>query len=159
MDFALSEEQTAIFDMAKCLRARTILHPHSRSKWERRRHHSQASFGPQTRGIGLWRRCMSRKRYGGSGLTRLGCNSGVRGAERWPDPSVAVVPVDPQHVRRQDAGYVSASDDMTGKSGCLPDILLDADRAVSYCLTEPGSGSDAAALKTRAGSHRHEGYR
>ncbi|GAL99888.1 acyl-CoA dehydrogenase family protein [Sphingomonas parapaucimobilis] len=35
------------------------------------------------------------------------------------------------------------------KSRYLPDLVT-MDRMASYCLTEPGSGSDAAALKTRA---------
>ena len=39
------------------------------------------------------------------------------------------------------------SDDL--KSRYLPDLVT-MDKIASYCLTEPGSGSDAAALKTRA---------
>jgi alkylation response protein AidB-like acyl-CoA dehydrogenase len=35
------------------------------------------------------------------------------------------------------------------KTRCLPD-LISMERFASYCLTEPGSGSDAAALRTRA---------
>src|ERR687893_3150662 len=37
----------------------------------------------------------------------------------------------------------------TVKSNYLPSLVT-MDRIASYCLTEPGSGSDAAALKTRA---------
>ena len=40
-----------------------------------------------------------------------------------------------------------ASDDL--KARYLPDLVT-MDKIASYCLTEPGSGSDAAALKTRA---------
>ncbi|PXW68422.1 acyl-CoA dehydrogenase [Blastomonas natatoria] len=40
-----------------------------------------------------------------------------------------------------------ASDDL--KARYLPDLVT-MDRIASYCLTEPGSGSDAAALKTKA---------
>ncbi|MEM9270579.1 MAG: acyl-CoA dehydrogenase family protein, partial [Pseudomonadota bacterium] len=47
-----------------------------------------------------------------------------------------------------------ASDEM--KARVLPDVLS-LNTVLSYCLTEPGSGSDAAALKTRA-ERTNEGY-
>jgi alkylation response protein AidB-like acyl-CoA dehydrogenase len=47
-----------------------------------------------------------------------------------------------------------ASDEM--KARIMPDVLS-LNTVLSYCLTEPGSGSDAAALKTRA-AKTNEGY-
>jgi alkylation response protein AidB-like acyl-CoA dehydrogenase len=43
------------------------------------------------------------------------------------------------------------------KGRVLPDVVA-MNTVLSYCLTEPGSGSDAAALKTRA-ERTNEGYR
>jgi alkylation response protein AidB-like acyl-CoA dehydrogenase len=43
------------------------------------------------------------------------------------------------------------------KARLLPDLVT-MNKIASYCLTEPGSGSDAAALSTRA-ERTNEGYR
>ena len=43
------------------------------------------------------------------------------------------------------------------KAKWLPDLCT-MDKVFSYCLTEPGSGSDAAALRTRA-ERTYEGYK
>ncbi len=58
MDFALSEEQTAIFDMAYAFGQDNIA-PHAHD-WETRRHHPQRALAADCR-TGIWRAlCQSR---------------------------------------------------------------------------------------------------
>ena len=148
MDFALSEEQTAIFDMAHAFGQDNIA-PHARD-WER------AGTIPKE----LWPRIAElgfgglyvREDSGGSGLTRLDATL-VFEALSMACPSVAAfLSIHNMCARMLD---MYASDDM--KARVLPKVLS-METVLSYCLTEPGSGSDAAALKTRA-ARTNGGYR
>ncbi len=148
MDFALSEEQTAIFDMAFAFGQEHIA-PHART-WEAEGTIPKALW-PELAALGFGALYVSED-SGGSGLTRLDATL-VFEALSMACPSVAAfLSIHNMCARMIDS---FASDDM--KARVLPDALS-MKTVLSYCLTEPGSGSDAAALKTRA-EKTNEGYR
>ncbi len=140
MDFALTEEQTAIFDMAQAFGQEQIA-PNAR-QWER------DGTIPKT----LWQEIAAlgfgglyvSEEAGGAGLSRLDATL-VFEALSMACPSVAAfLSIHNMCAKMID---VYGSDEM--KARLLPDAIS-MNTILSYCLTEPGSGSDAAALKTRA---------
>ena len=148
MDFALTEEQTAIFDMAQAFAQENIA-PHARD-WE-----AQGTIPkdlwPRVGELGFGGLYVSED-GGGSGLSRLDATL-VFEAFSMACPSVAAF----LSIHNMCAKMLDSfgSDDL--KSRVMPDVLS-MKTVLSYCLTEPGSGSDAAALKTRA-EKTDEGYR
>ena len=147
MDFGLSEEQTAIFDMAHAFGQDNIA-PHAQ-KWERDGTIPKELW-PQIAELGFGGLYVSEE-GGGSGLSRLDATL-VFEALSMACPSVAAF----LSIHNMCAKMIDtfASDDM--KARVMPDVLS-MKTVLSYCLTEPGSGSDAAALKTRA-ERTNEGY-
>lgn len=148
MDFALSEEQEAIFDMARDF-GETRIAPYSR-EWENQgtipkslwSEIAQLGFG------GLY----VAEEYGGSGLSRLDATL-VFEALAMADPAVGSF----LSIHNMCGGMIDKFGSPKAKERWLP-TLCSMDRIFSYCLTEPGSGSDAAALRTRA-EKTNEGYR
>ncbi len=147
MDFALSEEQSAIFDMAHAFGQAEIA-PHART-WERDGTIPK-DLWPRIAELGFGGLYVSED-SGGSGLTRLDATL-VFEALSMACPSVAAF----LSIHNMCARMIDSfgSDDM--KARVLPRALT-METVLSYCLTEPGSGSDAAALKTRA-ERTNEGY-
>jgi alkylation response protein AidB-like acyl-CoA dehydrogenase len=148
MDFALTEEQQAIFDMARDFAAEKIAPKAAR--WE--------SEGAIPRDVlreagelGLAGIYVSEEQ-GGSGLTRLDAAL-IFEALSTACPSVASF----ISIHNMCAWMVDrfGSDELKAK--WLPQLVT-MEKIASYCLTEPGSGSDAAALRTRA-ERTNEGYR
>ncbi|MFZ5961436.1 acyl-CoA dehydrogenase family protein [Thalassococcus sp. BH17M4-6] len=147
MDFALSEEQTAIFDMAHDF-GQDHIAPFAR-QWEAEGTIPR-DLWPKLAELGFGGLYVSED-AGGSGLSRLDATL-VFEALSMACPSVAAfLSIHNMCARMIDS---FASDEM--KSRVLPDALS-MKTVLSYCLTEPGSGSDAAALKTRA-TRTNEGY-
>ncbi|APG47168.1 acyl-CoA dehydrogenase family protein [Phaeobacter porticola] len=147
MDFALTEEQTAIFDMAFAFGQEHIA-PFAR-QWEAEGTIPK-SLWPQIGELGFGALYVSEE-TGGSGLSRLDATL-VFEALSMACPSVAAfLSIHNMCAKMLDS---FASDEM--KARIMPDILS-MKTVLSYCLTEPGSGSDAAALKTRA-TKTNEGY-
>ena len=147
MDFALTEEQTAIFDMAHAFGQENIA-PFAR-QWE-----SEGTIPkelwPRVGELGFGGLYVSEE-GGGSALTRLDATL-VFEALSMACPSVAAfLSIHNMCAKMLDS---FASDEM--KARIMPDVLS-LNTVLSYCLTEPGSGSDAAALKTRA-DKTNEGY-
>ena len=147
MDFALTEEQSAIFDMAYAF-GQDHIAPHARV-WE-----AQGTIPkdlwPQLGELGFAGLYVSEE-SGGSGLSRLDATL-VFEALSMACPSVAAfLSIHNMCAKMIDA---FASDEM--KARVLPKAMT-METVLSYCLTEPGSGSDAAALKTRA-ERTNEGY-
>ncbi len=140
MDFALSEEQQAIFDVARDFGA-THIAPHART-WE--------AEGTIPRD--LWLRLAElgfggltvREATGGAGLTRLD-GTLVFEALSMACPAVAAFLSIHNMCTRMIDSY--GSDDLRARF--LPGALA-METVFSYCLTEPGSGSDAAALRMTA---------
>ena len=140
MDFALTEEQQAIFDMARDF-GRDRIAPHARD-WE-----AQGTI-PRD----LWSDVAAlgfgglyvAEEYGGSGLSRLD-GTLVFEALAMACPSVAAF----LSIHNMCGGMIDKFGSPDAKAHWLPG-LCGMDTVFSYALTEPGSGSDAAALRTRA---------
>ena len=140
MDFAPSEEQQAIFDMARDFGAEHIA-PHARA-WE------EAGTIPRD----LWQRCAElglggiyvAEEFGGTGLSRLDATL-IFEALAMACPSVGSF----LSIHNMCGGMIDKFGNEASKARWLPD-LCSMEKVFSYCLTEPGSGSDAATLRTRA---------
>jgi alkylation response protein AidB-like acyl-CoA dehydrogenase len=140
MDFALSEEQSAIFDMAKAFGEEHIA-PFAR-QWEVDGNIPKALW-PQIAELGFGGLYVSEDN-GGSGLSRLDATL-VFEALSMSCASVAAFLSIHNMCAKMIDGF--GSDELRAR--VLPKALT-METVLSYCLTEPGSGSDAAALKTKA---------
>ncbi|MEY8802869.1 acyl-CoA dehydrogenase family protein [Leisingera sp. XS_AS12] len=147
MDFALTEEQQAIFDMALAFGQENIA-PHSR-QWEKDGTIPK-SLWPQLAELGFGGLYVSED-YGGTGLSRLDAAL-VFQALAMADPAVGSF----LSIHNMCGGMIDKFGSEETKQKWLP-ALCSMEKVFSYCLTEPGSGSDAAALKTRA-ERTNEGY-
>lgn len=140
MDFALSEEQNAVFDMAHAFGQERIA-PYARD-WETAGTIPKELW-PDIGDLGLAGLYVSED-AGGSGLSRLEATL-VFEALSMACPSVAAF----LSIHNMCAKMLEAYGTPELKEKLLPDVLS-MRKVMSYCLTEPGSGSDAAALRTRA---------
>jgi alkylation response protein AidB-like acyl-CoA dehydrogenase len=147
MDFALSDEQQAIFDMAYAFGQDKIA-PHARA-WEDAGEIPKTLW-PEIAEFGFGGLYVSEDN-GGAGLTRLDATL-VFEALSMACPSVAAFLSIHNMCAKMLDSY--ASDAL--RDALLPGVLT-MDTVLSYCLTEPGSGSDAAALKSRA-ERTQDGY-
>jgi len=140
MDFALSEEQTAIFDMAHGFGQEHVA-PNALA-WEAEGTIPKALW-TEIGQLGLGGIYVSEEN-GGSGLSRLDATL-VFEALSMACPAVAAF----LSIHNMCAKMIDlyGSDDLRARY--LPRALT-METVLSYCLTEPGSGSDAAALATRA---------
>ncbi len=142
--FALSGDDRAIYELAAGFASEKIA-PYA-VEWDEKKHfpvdvlRAAAELGMG----GLYLRAD----VGGSGLTRLQtalvCEALAVGC-----PSVAAF----LSIHNMVLGMIDRFGDEPIRQKFLP-ALVTMNRLASYCLTEPGAGSDAAALKTRA---RREG--
>ena len=148
MDFGLTEEQQAIFDMAHAFGQEQIA-PHAR-QWEAEGTIPKALW-PRVAELGLGGIYVSED-WGGSGLSRLDATL-VFEALAMACPSVGSF----LSIHNMCGGMIDKFGSDETKAKWLPDLCT-MKRVFSYCLTEPGSGSDASALRTRA-ERTNEGYR
>jgi alkylation response protein AidB-like acyl-CoA dehydrogenase len=140
MDFALSQEQAAIYDMAHAFGAQHIA-PHARD-WD----------GAGTIPRDLWPKLAElgfgglyvSEASGGSALTRLDATL-VFEALSASCASVAAF----LSIHNMCAKMIDDFGSDAMKTRLLPTVLS-METILSYCLTEPASGSDAASLKTKA---------
>ena len=140
MHFALSEEQSAIWDMSYEF-GQTHIAPFAR-QWE-----SEGTI-PKS----LWRKAALlglggvyvSEENGGAGLSRLDATL-VFETLAMACPSVSAF----LSIHNMCGGMIDSCGNDDNKSKWLED-LCSMTKIFSYCLSEPGSGSDAAALKTRA---------
>ena len=140
MDFALSEEQAFIFDTARAFGEDKIA-PHAR-QWETDGtipkplwiEIAELGFG------GLY----VSEASGGAGLTRLDSTLVFEALSRSCASVASFL-----SIHNMVAWLIDAYGSDELKSRILPGALS-METLLSYCLTEPDSGSDAAALKTRA---------
>ncbi|MDO9524372.1 MAG: acyl-CoA dehydrogenase family protein [Gemmobacter sp.] len=147
MDFALSEEQQAIFDMAHAF-GQDHIAPFARD-WEKAGTIPK-DLWPKVAELGLGGIYVSDD-FGGSGLTRLDATL-VFEALAMACPSVGSF----LSIHNMCGGMIDKFGSPEVKAKWLP-AICSMYKVFSYCLTEPGSGSDAAALRTRA--HKtNEGY-
>jgi len=140
MDFALNDDQRAIQDMASGFAAERLA-PHS-AEWDENKHfpvdvlREAASLG--FAGIYV------QDDVGGSGLSRLDASIIFEALSYGDVPTAAYLTIHNMASWMIDR---FGSDDL--RSRYLP-RLTTMELIASYCLTEPGSGSDAADLRTTA---------
>ena len=140
MDFTLSEEAQAIFEMARDFGAQEIA-PHARA-WEAEGTIPKELWGKFAElGFGG---LYVREDSGGAGLSRLEATL-IFEALSMACPSVAAF----LSIHNMCAAMIDKFGSDAMRAELLPKVVS-LECFMSYCLTEPGSGSDAAALKTRA---------
>lgn len=140
MQFDLTEDQRAIQEMARRFTAERIT-PHA-AHWDET-HHFPRDVVTATAQLGFAGIYVP-EAHGGTGLGRLEAALIFEAmAEGCPSTSAFI------SIHNMVAWMISRFGSDEVRARYLPD-LLSMRRLGSYCLTEPGSGSDAAALKTRA---------
>lgn len=140
MEFDLTEEQQAMFEMARDF-AKDRIAPYARD-WEADGTIPRELWA-ELAALGLGGIYVSED-WGGAGLGRLD-GAIIFEALSMACPSVASL----LSIHNMCAAMVDryGSDDL--KARWLPEMCR-LDKFAAYCLTEPGSGSDAAALRSRA---------
>src|ERR1700739_1419759 len=140
MDFDLSDEQRAFVDTARQFATDEWL-PHAPG-WDEREEFPEAALrGAAALGFaGIY----VKDQFGGSGLSRLDATLifeelATACASTAADLSIS----------NMAAWMIDRFGNEAQRARFLPK-LMSMEHFASYCLTEPGSGSDAAALKTRA---------
>ncbi len=140
MDFGLTEEQEAIFDMAHAFGQDKIA-PHARA-WEEAETLPRAVL-EEAASLGFATLYVPED-LGGTGLSRLDATL-VFEALSMACPSVAAFIT----IHNMCANMIAQNASPEIRAAWMP-ALARMETIVSYCLTEPGSGSDASALRTRA---------
>jgi alkylation response protein AidB-like acyl-CoA dehydrogenase len=138
--FVLTADQRAIQDMARGFAAKEIA-PYALD-WDRT-HHFAIDVIRRAAELGL---CgiYVREDAGGSGLSRLDAVLIMEELSAACPGTAAYI-----SIHNMVAGMIDRYGDARQRSEILP-RLCSGELLGSYCLTEPGSGSDAAALRTRA---------
>lgn len=140
MNFELTEEQSAIFDLAKDFAEKSIS-PYA-IEWDQDRHFPVdvikqcAQLGMSAIYVG--------EEYGGSALSRLDGTLIFEGLASGCPSTAAFLSIHNMVTWMVDS---FGSDEMRAK--WVPK-LVSMEAIASYCLTEPNSGSDASALRTKA---------
>ena len=140
MDFALNEDQVAIQDAARAF-AQAELAPHS-ARWDEE-HHFPVDVMRRAAELGF-AGLYVREDVGGSALSRLDATL-VFEALSYGDVTVAAF----ISIHNMVSWMVDRYGSEALRQRVLP-RLTTMELIGSYCLTEPGSGSDAAALRTTA---------
>jgi alkylation response protein AidB-like acyl-CoA dehydrogenase len=139
MDFALTDEQSQIFDIARDF-AVTRMAPHAQA-WE----DAKALPSDVLSELGdLGMAAITVRDDFGSGLSRLDATLIFEGLS-YGCPSVSAF----LSIHNMVAGMIDAYGSAAQRAERLPGLST-MECVGSYCLTEPGSGSDAAALRTTA---------
>lgn len=147
MTFDLTEEQQAIFQMATTFAAEQIT-PHAEA-WEEAGEMPRETLQAVAElGMGS---IYVREESGGSGLSRLDATLIFEGLSSGCASFAAFV-----SIHNMCAWMIDRFGSAAMRAERLPG-LCSMEQIASYCLTEPGSGSDAAALRTRA-ERTNEGY-
>ncbi|WP_376988805.1 isobutyryl-CoA dehydrogenase [Bosea sp. R86505] len=138
--FALSEDQLAIQEMATAFATETLA-PHA-IRWDEEKHFPVAEMR-QAAALGMGGIYIADD-VGGSGLTRLDAAL-IFEALSTGCPTVAAY----ISIHNMCAWMIDRYGSAEQRAAFLPK-LCSMEHLASYCLTEPGAGSDAAALKTKA---------
>jgi alkylation response protein AidB-like acyl-CoA dehydrogenase len=140
VEFSLSEDQTAFRDTARAF-AHARLLPHAAS-WDEEKHFPVDVFraAADLGFAGIY----TKEEHGGSGLSRLDAAL-IFEELAAADPSTAAF----LSIHNMVCWMIDSFGDDRLRARFLPQLLR-CEKIASYCLTEPGSGSDAASLRTRA---------
>jgi alkylation response protein AidB-like acyl-CoA dehydrogenase len=140
MQFALNEDQIAVRDMARAFAAEKIA-PHA-LRWDEEKHFP-VDVMREAAGLGMGG-IYIRDDVGGSGLGRLDAALIFEAlATGCPTVSAFI------SIHNMASWMIDTFGTEAQRQAYLPK-LCSMDLIASYCLTEPGAGSDAAALRTRA---------
>ena len=140
MDFSLTQEQTMIQDMARQF-SDAELAPYA-EKWDREKFLDRAVF---TKAAGLgFLGIYTGEEHGGTALSRLDSALVFEQLARGDVSHTAMMTIHNMATWMIDR---FAGDDLRAKY--VPRLTA-GELIASYCLTEPGSGSDAASLSTKA---------
>jgi len=140
MDFQLTEEQTLIQDMAKNFAA-TELAPHS-SKWDEEKFLDRAVFtkAAELGFMGMY----SSEEHGGTALSRLDSAIVFEQLAAGDVSHTAMMTI-----HNMATWMIDRYGDEIVRAKYVPRLTA-GELIASYCLTEPGAGSDAASLTTKA---------
>jgi alkylation response protein AidB-like acyl-CoA dehydrogenase len=138
--FSLTEDQIAIRDMAQGFATETLA-PHA-VRWDEEKHFPVEEMR-QAAALGMGGVYIAED-VGGSGLTRLDATL-IFEALATGCPTVAAY----ISIHNMCAWMIDRYGSDEQRQAWLPKLCT-MEHLASYCLTEPGAGSDAAALKTRA---------
>ena len=138
--FALSEDQLAIQEMATAFAAETLA-PNA-IRWDEDKHFPVAEMR-QAAALGMGGIYIAED-VGGSGLSRLDAAL-IFEALSTGCPTVAAY----ISIHNMCAWMIDRYGSAEQRAAFLPKLCT-MEHLASYCLTEPGAGSDAAALKTKA---------
>lgn len=138
--FTLPEDQVAIRDMARSFAAERIA-PHALD-WDERKHFPLDVLR-EAAALGMGGIYVSEE-HGGSGLTRLDAAL-IFEALSLGCPTVAAF----LSIHNMAAWMIDRFGSQDQRARFLPGLCR-MDQVAAYCLTEPGSGSDAASLRTTA---------
>ena len=138
--FDLTEEQRAIQEMAQRFTADAIT-PNA-AKWDED-HHFPRDVVKAAAGLGFAAIYVSEE-FGGIGLGRLEAAL-IMEAMAYGCPSTSAF----ISIHNMASWMIDRFGAAEVKAKYLPSLVT-CDRIASYCLTEPGAGSDAASLKTKA---------
>jgi alkylation response protein AidB-like acyl-CoA dehydrogenase len=140
VDFELDEERRAIREMARQFAADELA-PHAQA-WDAEGHFPIPTLR-RAAALGMAGICV-REASGGSGLSRLDAAIVFEELAHGCTSTAAYI-----SIHNMVAWMIDAFGDEAQRRRWLPDLLT-MERLASYCLTEPGSGSDAASLRTTA---------
>jgi alkylation response protein AidB-like acyl-CoA dehydrogenase len=140
LNFTLDAEQQAVSDMARDF-ANDRIAPHA-IRWDEEKHFP-VDVLREAASLGMGGITVAPE-WGGSGLARLDCALIIEGLATGCPTIAAYV-----SIHNMVAGLIDRFGDAQQRASLLPN-LCSMDWLASYCLTEPGSGSDAAALRMRA---------
>ena len=140
MQFALNEDQIAVRDMARAFAAEKIA-PHA-LRWDEEKHFP-LDVMREAAALGMGG-IYVRDDVGGSGLSRLDAALIFEAlATGCPTVSAFI------SIHNMASWMIDTFGTDAQRQAFLPKLCT-MDLVASYCLTEPGAGSDAAALRTRA---------
>ena len=140
MDFALTDDQRAIQDAARAF-AEAELAPHS-AEWDETKHFpvDVMKHAAEMGFCGIY----AGEQHGGTALGRVEAAVIFEELSRGDVSTAAFISIHNMATWMIDS---FGSDDLRGRY--VPSLVA-MEKIASYCLTEPGSGSDAAALRTTA---------
>ena len=138
--FSLTEDQIAIRDMAASFAAESLA-PHA-VRWDQEKHFPVEEMR-QAAALGMGG-IYIRDDVGGSGLSRLDAAVIFEALSTGCPPVAAYI-----SIHNMCAWMIDRYGSDEQRQKFLPKLCT-MEHLASYCLTEPGAGSDAAALKTKA---------
>ena len=140
MDFQLNEDQRAIEEAARAFAEAELL-PHS-AEWDEEKHfpREQLKLAAEMGFAGIY----VGEEHGGMGLGRMEAAVIFEELSRGDVATAAFI-----SIHNMASWMIDKFGSSELRARMVPS-LVSMDKIASYCLTEPGSGSDAAALRTTA---------